>query len=224
MMRGRASSVLAGLLAFASALACSRAHTQQAYVEPKDATRLDVERLPPEAIELTRDVYAHGFYLEGFVGGRGFSGGLGRYAEPGLWASVLVGYEVAPWLMLAAGVELSMHAMKAPSPPAALSFERINALFTPRLQLAFSERAAMFIGPELVAGVSPGDMLRVYGFNRAHELGVGYGGSLGFDWHLANRHHSLGLLAGARLEPSLQGVSGEVTIAIHSAAYLKYVF
>src|SRR5690606_29549758 len=32
--------------------------------EEPDATRLDVERLPPEAIQITRELYAHGFFLE----------------------------------------------------------------------------------------------------------------------------------------------------------------
>ena len=46
--------------------------------EEPDATRLDAERLPPEAIHITRALYAHGFYLEGSVGARGFIGGIGR--------------------------------------------------------------------------------------------------------------------------------------------------
>ena len=37
-------------------------------------------------------------------------------------------------------------------------------------------------------------------------------------------HHSLGLLAGARLYPNLAGPDGEAAVGIHSAAYLKYVF
>ena len=39
-----------------------------------------------------------------------------------------------------------------------------------------------------------------------------------------SRHHSLGLMAGARLYPNLAGPDGEAAIGIHSAAYLKYVF
>jgi hypothetical protein len=210
--------------ALALVLLVSSAHAQEAYVEPKDETRLDVERLPPEAIETTRDLYATGFYLQAVTGGRGFAGGLGRYAEPGFWANILVGYELASWLMLGAGVELSMHSVDAPAPPASITFERIDAVLAPRVQLAFSSRAAMWFGPELSAGFSPGDMLRVYGFDSAHELGLGVGGSLGFDWHLASRHHSLGLLAGARALPSVSSPSGETTLSIHSAAYLKYVF
>jgi hypothetical protein len=209
-------------------LACSLVHggarAQEAYVEPRDETRLDVERLPPEAIEVTRELYAEGFFLSAVTGGRGFAGGLGRYAEPGFWASVLTGYELTSWLLLAAGIELSMHSLSAPSPPASITFERIDVVLAPRLTLALSDRAALFIGPEASAGFSPGDMLRVYGYERAHELGFALGGSLGFDWHLPSRHHSLGILAGARAMPGLSSPNGEPTIEIHSAAYLKYVF
>jgi hypothetical protein len=202
----------------------SAARAQEAYVEPKDETRLDVERLPPEAIEVSRDLYETGFYLQAITGGRGFAGGLGRYAEPGFWANVLVGYELTPWLMIAGGIELSMHALDAPAPPASITFERIEAVLAPRVQLAFSARSALWLGPEISAGFSPGDMLRVYGFESAHDLALGYGGTLGFDWHLASKHHSLGVLAGARALPSIQSASGEPTVSIHSAAYLKYVF
>jgi hypothetical protein len=200
------------------------AGAQEAYVEPKDETRLDVERLPPEAIEVSRELYESGLYLQAVTGGRGFAGGLGRYAEPGFWANVLVGYELTSWLMIAGGVELSMHALDVPAPPASITFERIEAVLAPRVQLAFSARSALWLGPEISAGFSPGDMLRVYGFESAHDLALGYGGTLGFDWHLASKHHSLGILAGARALPSIQTASGEPTISIHSAAYLKYVF
>lgn len=202
----------------------SSARAQEAYVEPKDETRLDVERLPPEAIEITRDLYATGLYLQAITGGRGFAGGLGRYAETGFWANILVGYEVASWLMIAAGVELSMHALDAPAPPTSVTFERLEAVLAPRVQLALSARSALWIGPEVSAGFTPGDALRIYGYDAAHALGLGVGGSLGFDWHLASRHHSLGLLAGARALPSLTSPSGEPTVGIHGAAYLKYVF
>lgn len=200
------------------------AHAQEAYVEPKDETRLDVERLPPEALEVSRDLYATGFYLQAVTGGRGFAGGLGRYAEPGFWANVLVGYEIMPWLLLGAGVELSMHSLDAPAPPSSVTFERLDFVLAPRVQIAFSARSALWLGPEVAAGFSPGDTLRVFGYESAHDLSLGYGGSLGFDWHLANRHHSLGILAGARVLPSITSASGEPTIGIHSAAYLKYVF
>ena len=38
--------------------------------EGADTTRLDVERLPAEAITITRELYAHGFFVEGSLGAR----------------------------------------------------------------------------------------------------------------------------------------------------------
>jgi hypothetical protein len=196
---------------------------QEPYVERPDATRLDVERLPPEAIEITRDLYSQGLFVQGLVGGRGFVLGLGRYAEPGVLAGVEVGYELWPWLMLAGACQLSLHATDAPAPPGPSTFEHVEAVLSPRVQLAFSARTALWIGPEVGLGFVPGDLLRAYGYEDAHDLGVSFGGSLGFDYHLASRHHSLGLALGSRMHPSLRAPNDEPTLSIHALAYLKYV-
>ena len=51
------------------------------------------------------------------------------------------------------------------------------------------------------------------------------GGQLGADWHLRARHFSIGLLAGVRHYPSLEGlVGGAPAIGIHGTAYIRYVF
>ena len=68
------------------------------------------------------------------------------------------------------------------------------------------------------------NLLDAYGARNASDPGLLYGGSLGFDWHLLSRHHSIGVIAGARMYPNLAGLRGESTIGIHSAVYLKYVF
>ncbi|HEX6240722.1 MAG TPA: hypothetical protein VFZ61_07510, partial [Polyangiales bacterium] len=44
----------------------------EVFVESPDPTRLDVARLPPEAIQITRDLYAHGFFVEAQLGAQGF--------------------------------------------------------------------------------------------------------------------------------------------------------
>ena len=51
--------------------------------EEVDSTRLDVSRLPPEAIEVTRDLYARGFFVEAMLGATGFLGDLGDVSKPG---------------------------------------------------------------------------------------------------------------------------------------------
>jgi hypothetical protein len=206
-----------------TALCCS-AHAQEPPGEAPDPTRLDVERLPPEAIEVKRDLFAQGLFVGAELGGRGFAGGVGRIAQPGVLARVLLGYELTQWLMLATAVELSLHATDAAAPPAPATFEVVDAVVQLRLQLPMSARAALFLGAEGGVGWVPGNLLEAYGLLDAGDLGLTYGGSFGFDWHLLSRHHSLGLLAGARLFPNLNGPDGEAAIGIHSLAYLKYVF
>jgi hypothetical protein len=200
------------------------ARAQGTQSEAADPTRLDVERLPPEALAVTRDMFARGFFLQGLIGGRGFAGGLGRISLPGAFGRVGAGYEFFDWLAIGTAVELSLHDTSAPPPPAPGTFELVDVLVELRLQLPLSARAALWLGGETGLGWTSGNLLVAYGLHDAGDPGVFYGGSLGFDWHLLNRHYSLGLIAGARMYPSLAGLNGETTIGIHSAAYLQYVF
>ena len=192
--------------------------------EGPDPTRLDVERLPPEAIEVSRELYAHGFFLETQVGGRGFVGGLGRYSHPGLWASIGLGYEIFGWLWVRVALEGSIHGTNAPAPPSPTVFELLGITAEGRVQLAFSARFAIWLGLEAgLLTAAQSEVLLAYGFQDAESLGPMFGGSLGIDWHMLNRHHSIGILGGARLYPSLT-IFDEQAIGLHAAAYLRYVF
>jgi hypothetical protein len=192
--------------------------------EAPDPTRLDVERLPPEAIAVTRDMFSRGLFLHALVGGRGFAGGVGRVSLPGPFARIGVGYELADFFALAAALELSMHETDAAPPPSPGVFQLVDVLIEARFSLPFSARAALWLAGEGGIDWIPGNLLQAHGLEDAADGGFIYGGSLGFDWHLLSRHHSLGLLAGARMYPNLNGADGEPAIGIHSAAYLKYVF
>ncbi|MEM9190180.1 MAG: hypothetical protein AAGF12_13430 [Myxococcota bacterium] len=192
--------------------------------EGPDPTRLDVERLPPEAIEITRDLYAHGFFLEGWVGGRGFVGGVGRFSAPGFFASVGMGFELFSFIMIRATFEASFHETNTPAPPSPTAFEIFGVTVEARLQANFNPYVAAFLQGEGGLMIVTGDVLRTFGFNDSESIGLMYGGSVGFDWHMKNRHHSLGLLGGARLYPNLDSFDGETAIGIHGAAYLRYVF
>jgi hypothetical protein len=224
------TSLVRALLLAGSFLLLARAPARADQSEPPqngetpDPTRLDVERLPPEAIAVTRDMFDHGLFLQGLIGGRGFAGGLGRISQPGMFARVGLGYELFDWLSLGTAIELSLHDTDAPPPPAPGSFEVMDMLVELRLQLPLSARAALWLAGEGGIGWTPGNLLATYGIRDANDIGLVYGGSLGFDWHLLSKHHSIGLMAGARLYPNLNGIGGETTLGIHSAAYLKYVF
>jgi len=192
------------------------------YPEP---TRLDVERLPPEAIEVTRALYAHGLFLEAWLGGRGFVGGAGDLFDPGPFLNLGLGYEIFEWLWVRLAVEASLHTTDAPPPPSRTAFEILGAFVEARLQWNATARFALWVGGELGLAVALGDVLQSYGADDSDSVGLAYGGSLGADWHLRNRHYSLGLVAGARLYPTFDDPnSGDPAVGIHGAAYLRYVF
>lgn len=205
-------------------LVAAPAAAQEAFVEEPDATRLDVERLPPEAIEVTRDLYAHGFTLEAHLGARGYIGGVGDYVKAGPLLHIGFGYELISWLWLGAAVELSMHGTDAPPPPSPTVFDVLDFLVQLRFQLDASARVALWLAGEVGIGLSTTDVLDTYGLDQADEVGLVYGGSLGLDWHMRNRHHSIGLQGGARIHSNLEGPTGELAVAVHGALYLRYVF
>jgi hypothetical protein len=192
--------------------------------EPLDTTRLDVERLPPEAIKPDRALYHQGLHVRAELGGQGFVGGVGRIAGPGPVAHVAVGYELSQWLLLALDVGLSMHGSSAPPPPAATAFQTYTGLAQMRFGLPLGARALIWLSADAGVGKVSGDFLQAWGFDRAGKLGLVYGGALGFDWHLPNPHHSIGLKAGGHAYPNLVASNGETSTAVEATAYLKYVF
>ena len=202
---------------------CAVSHAR-AEPETPDTTRLDVERLPPEAIEPTRDMFNVGFHLRAELGGQGFAGGVGRILSAGPVAHIAAGYEFFPWLLLAAEFGLAMHPTAAPPPPAATALQVYTALLQARFQLALSTRAALWLSADGGGAFASGDFLQAWGYERAGKIGLVYGGALGFDWHLMNAHHSLGVRTGAHLYPNLDATNREKSVAIEATLYLKYVF
>ncbi|MET0389139.1 MAG: hypothetical protein ABW321_24410 [Polyangiales bacterium] len=192
--------------------------------EPIDTTRLDVERLPPEALPLSRDMFRLGWHLRAELGGQGFIFGVGRISLAGPVAHVALGYDFATWFLLALDFGLAMHGSDAPPPPAASVFQLYTALAQARFSAPIGTRAALWLSLDAGGAVASGDFLQVYGFRRAGELGLVYGGGLGFDWHLRNAHHALGLKAAGHLYPQLAAANGERSVALEATAYLKYVF
>ncbi len=220
-------------LACALSLWVSVAHAQTAETtgaprtettEEPDATRLDVERLPPEAIHITRDLYAHGFTLEGSLGARGFLGGIGRVSNPGLWLSVRFGYEILDWLWIGVLGEASIHETNAPTPPFRSVFELLGAMGEVKLQVNPTAELALWLSGQVGFIVATTDVPALYGIQGASSVGLAYGGEIGVEGHFHSRHTSIGLLGGVRLAPSLNGFDGELAIGIHGGPYLRYVF
>jgi hypothetical protein len=214
------AKLLAALLLLWSVPALAREPTR----EPLDTTRLDVERLPPEAIAPDRSLYHLGWHVRAELGGQGFVGGVGRISSPGPVAHVALGYELTHWFALALDLGLGMHPSSAPPPPAATSFQTYTGLLQARVGLPIGARALVWLSADGGVGKLSGDFLQAWGFDRAGKLGLVYGGALGFDWHFLNPHHSIGLKAAGHLYPNLVASNGETSTAVEATAYLKYVF
>lgn len=191
-------------------------------LEEVDSTRLDVARLPPEAIEVTRELYARGLFLEAQVGAIGFVGDLGKVSEAGPRLAIDVGYEFTSWLSALLQLDASFHDTKNRPPPSATVYEMLGASAGVRFTVPFNARAALWADALLGMVWTGGDVLHVLGFRDTVKPTLTYGGELGFDWHVLARHHSLGVLAGARMYPGL--VRDEFSLGLHGAAYLRYVF
>jgi hypothetical protein len=215
-----ACSALAGVKAQPSdseALAPGEKHQE----EP-DPTRLDVARLPPEALPISRELYAHGWFLEAQLGALAFAGDANRVSSAGPRIAAAAGYEFWPWLSALLQVEASMHATDNRPPPSATTYELLGAALGVRFTAPLGAQAALWCGGLVGVNWASADVLRALGFRDAFKLGTNYGGELGFDWHVRARHHSLGLLGGARALPSL--TRDGFTLAGYGTVYVRYVF
>jgi hypothetical protein len=190
--------------------------------EAIDRTRLDVQNLPPEALHVTRALYSRGLFLEAQLGGVTFVGDARKLSHAGPRLSVALGYELTEWLALLVQLEGSLHQTDNRPPPAQTAYSLAGAALGARFSLPIDERYAIWAAGLLGFVWTSGDVLHALGFRDADNLGLSYGGELGFDWHLRSRHHSLGLLSGARVLPSL--AKSGTTILLYGAGYLRYVF
>ena len=217
------------LMAPASALAqTTAAHVdgveRTESTEEPDRTRLDVERLPPEAIHVTRDLYAHGMTIEAMAGARGFFGGIGRISDPGVLLGVHASYEIFDWLWVGAVFDASIHQTDAPPPPGRAVFELVGAMGEVKLQWSPTAELGLWLAGQVGFIVATTPAPEIYGIQGSGTVGVAYGGEVGVDAHFHSRHTSIGLLVGTRLAPNLNGPTGEMAIGLYGGPYLRYVF
>ncbi len=190
--------------------------------EEVDSTRLDVARLPVEAARASRDLYAKGWFLEGHAGALAFAGDANIVSTPGPRFAVLAGYEFTSWFGLVLMLEGSLHRTDNRAPPHPSAYELLGFATGPRFTLPFGPRASMFLGGLVGMQWATKDVLHALGFRDAFKGGLNYGGELGADYHFHARHHSIGILGGARSYPSL--TRNTFTLGAYGTLYLRYVF
>ncbi|MEY4509291.1 MAG: hypothetical protein RLZZ450_1413, partial [Pseudomonadota bacterium] len=190
--------------------------------EPIDTTRLDVDRLPNDVAPVTRDLYDRGLFLEAHLGGLTFAGDARKVSRAGPRLAIALGYELTRWFAVLGQVEGSLHQTDNRTPPARTAYQLAGAVGGIRFSVPINASYALWVSGLVGCVWSSGDVLRALDFRDAFKLSLNYGGELGFDWHLRARHHSLGLLAGARHLPSLE--RDGFTVGAYGAGYLRYVF
>jgi hypothetical protein len=215
-------ALLVGTLSLARAEPAEELAPGESLLEAPDPTRLDVARLPPEAVEVTRDLYARGLFLEAQLGALAFVGDANVVSTPGPRIAIDVGYEFTHWLAVLLALEGSLHHTDNRAPPSATAYELLGSSAGVRLSLPLNARAALWGAGMVGVNWSSRDVLRALGFRDAFKLGMNYGGELGFDWHVRSRHHSIGILGGARALPSL--ARRDFTLGVYGSIYLRYVF
>lgn len=143
-----------------------------------------------------------GFVLESSVGVMGQLGHLKHIAPNAPWFGLRFGFEPLRWLMVFAESDLfiaSTSYASPPPPPRSFAFWNVGA--GARLTLKPSDRVGIYLQASLGAGRATSDVLELYGYSHAEELGLYQSAELGLEWYQVNPHLALGLHGGPRNYP-----------------------
>jgi len=140
-----------------------------------------------------------GFVLESSVGVMGQLGRLKNIAPNAPWFGVRFGYEPLRWLMVFAESDLfvaSTSYAHPPPPPRSFAFWSFGGGL--RLTIKPTDRVGVFLQGSVGAGRATDDVLELYGYPHAEELGLYESVELGVEWYQINPHLALALHGGVR--------------------------
>jgi hypothetical protein len=143
-----------------------------------------------------------GFVLESSIGVMGQLGHLKNITPNAPWFGVRFGFEPWRWLMVFAESDLfvaSTSYAHPPPPPRSFAFWNVGAGF--RLTIKPTDRFGVYLQGSLGGGRATSDVLELYGYPHAEELGSYQSAELGFEWYQINPHLALALHGGARNYP-----------------------
>jgi hypothetical protein len=174
-----------------------------------------------------------GVVVETTAGMLAFAGQFRHVAPPAFWLHGQVGYEILPWLMAFGESELAMtDTSEAQDESHALSFPIFGFGGGVRGTLHVTERVALFLQGDLGAleALVPKDSLSILGYANAGSLNPYFGGRLGFEWYMVDRHLAVVAQGGlrdaqgfGRTELGASG-SGDTPLMWDVALGLRYTF
>jgi hypothetical protein len=182
-----------------------------------EGTYQEVPPLPPRH---------HGLVVEASPGVLFQLGALRHISPPSPWLQVDVGYELWTWLMVLAHADFTVASTSyAAQPPPPRTFAQYAFGAGARLQVPLGETFAAHAQFELGLSEVTEDVLGVYGFAEADELGLYYGGRLGLEWLQTNPHLAVGAHATLRSYSNLERTNyGDAPLGLIGALTLRYAF
>jgi hypothetical protein len=168
----------------------------------------------------------HGFVLESSLGVMGQIGRLKNIAPNAPWFGLRFGYEPLRWLMVFAESDLfvaSTSYAHPPPPPRSFAFWSFGGGL--RFTVKPTDRVGIFLQASLGAGRATEDVLELYGYPHAEELGVYESAELGVEWYQVSPHFALTLHGGGRNYPHLKReLDTKPALTWLSGAGLRYTF
>lgn len=143
-----------------------------------------------------------GFVVESSVGVLGQLGDLKHVSPAAPWFGVRFGYEALRWLMVFAEADLFIADTSyahQPPPPRSYAFWNVGAGL--RFTVRPIDRFGIYLQASLGGGRATEDVLEIYGYTHADELGFYQSGELGLEWYQVSPHLALALHGGVRAYP-----------------------
>lgn len=143
-----------------------------------------------------------GFVLESSIGVLGHVGHLKNISPSAPWFGLRLGYEPLRWLMVFAETDLAVaNTAYAHPPPPARSYAFWNVGAGVRVTIKPTDRFGFYLQGSLGGGRATEDVLEIYGYPHAEELGFYQSAELGLEWYQINPHLALALHGGVRNYP-----------------------
>lgn len=203
---------LIGLLSFNTAASAAEAQPKERELTPEEIDAwLDSRAMPQSQADRSAEASddappppprKHGLVLESSVGVMGQMGHLKNITPSAPWFGLRLGYEPLSWLMVFAETDLfvaSTSYAHPPPPPRSFVFFNFGAGF--RLTFKPLDRFGVYLQGSLGGGRATEDVLEIYGYENAEELGFYQSAELGFEWYQVNPHLALALHGGVRNYP-----------------------
>lgn len=168
-----------------------------------------------------------GFVIESSIGVLGHLGHLKNISPSAPWFGLRFGYEPLRWLMVFAEGDLAVASTAyAHPPPPPRSYTLWNVGGGVRVTLKPTDRFGIYLQGSLGGGRTTEDVLELYGYPHAEELGMYQSAELGLEWYQINPHLALALHGGVRNYPRTleRERDSQPPLTWLSGLALRYVF